>query len=217
MTKSTKEVASIAQAELRLAEAQAQLVAVESEAAQAAQVAKEMLERVGNGDTTITVDDLVRAAPEAERRAAIVPYYRKAVAAADSALRKVRTDEMVRSIETGSAGLLTYEQVQAKVEPYVQEIANVIGRLERELSVSADAHSVVFAALASTTAFGPRNLFPNGVSDSPLQVNKSMYDRTLSVNGVDYHDIRPETSSAGALDRVPAELARRRNQKSTDQ
>jgi hypothetical protein len=213
MTRSTQQGATAAQAEVRLADAQAQLLAVESEAARAAQVAKEMLEKVSSGDTAITVDDLVKAAPEAERRAAIVPHYRKAVAAAQQALRNVKTDELVSSIEAGSAGMLTYEQIQAKVMPYVKEIADVIDRLELDMAGSAEARKAVIAALGATTAHGPTNLLPNGQSDSPLQLNKSVWDRTLTVNGVDYPDIFPQAVSSMAFDKAQTEITRRRDQR----
>ncbi|MFD0044938.1 hypothetical protein ACFVGV_07090 [Pseudarthrobacter scleromae] len=210
MSKSTQEGASIAQAEIRLADAKAQLLAVESEAAQATQAAKKILEMVSSGDTTITVDDFVRAAPEAERRAAIVPHYRKAVTAAEQALRKVKTDELIRSIESGVAGLLTYEQLKEKVQPYVQEIVDVIGRLELDLATSANARRAVIAELGGTTAGGPPYLLPNGQSDSPLQLQKS--DRTLTVNGVDYPDIFIKGVVSTAFDKAQVEVARRRDQ-----
>jgi hypothetical protein len=65
----------------RLPAAQAQLSVDKGDVAEAVRVAVEIHERVISGDISVSVDDIVRADPEAERRAAAVPHYRKAVGA----------------------------------------------------------------------------------------------------------------------------------------
>lgn len=202
---------AVADAEARLAEAQAQLDSVESHAAEAAQESKDILQRLTAGDMTITVDDMVRAAPEAERRAAVVPHYRKAVAAAEQALRSARTNAMVARIQSGAAGLLTDEQLEKRLAPVVVDLADVFVRVEEDMEQAMAARLQVINSLAATTAHGPSYMFPNGQPDSPLQIHKSAGEDRFEVDGVEYRNYLPQGVVKVVVDKAFDEVERRRS------
>lgn len=202
---------AVADAEARLAKAQAQLASVESHAAEAAQESNDILQRLTAGDLTVTVDDMVKAAPEAERRAAVVPHYRKAAAAAEQALRTARTNALVARIQSGAAGLLTDEQLEKRLAPTVADLADVFVRVEEDMKQAMRARLQVINSLVDTTAHGPSYMFPNGQPDSPLQIHKSAGQDRFEVDGVVYRDYLPQGVVKVVIDKALHEVERRKS------
>lgn len=201
---------AVAEAEARLADAIDQLSGVENEAAEASRAAVDIHKRVSAGDTTITVEDMVRAAPEAERRAAIVPYYRQAVSSAERALRLARTDALVDRIESGAVGLVTEKQLEDRLAPVVSELADLFGNIEEEIEHAMSARSEVISSLAVTTAHGPSYMLPHGQPDSPLQFHRSGSPDRFEVKGVEYPEYVPRGVVKVAVELALDEVDRRR-------
>lgn len=203
-----------AEAMTRLTAAQAQLTVVENEAAEAARAAADIHERVSSGDTSVAVDDIVRAVPEAERRAAVVPHYRKAVGAAEQALRLARTADLVERIESGAAGLLTDIQLEKLFAPVESELVDIFLAIEEKVERAMRGRSQVISNLAATTANGPSYMLPHGQPDSPLQLHKSAGPDRFEVNGVEYRDYLPRGVVRVVIDNALDEVDRRRNAES---
>jgi len=203
-----------AEAMTRLTAAQAQLSVVEDDAAEAARVAADIHERVSSGDTSVAVDDIVKAVPEAERRAAVVPHYRKAVGAAEQALRLARTADLVDRIESGAAGLLTDKQLEERLAPAESELVDIFLGIEEKVVGAMRARLQVISSLAVTTAHGPSYMLPHGQPDSPLQLHRSASPDRFEVNGVEYRDYLPRGVVQVVIDNALDEVDRRRNAES---
>ncbi|MFJ6002732.1 hypothetical protein [Arthrobacter sp. NPDC092385] len=195
-------------------DAQAQAAEARRQADAARSAAATLEGRLRAGDSTVNVEELVKAGPAADRLAALADAYAATLPSFEAAIRQAHTDELLERISSGQ--ILSREAYSARVADLVQKIADFMEPLELALEPVAKRHLSNVHSLTHTTAYGSGFNYRNGNPRSPIRIGPS--DMSFDVDGTTYvMDLSLNSMMDNALSEAQRELSARRTARASAQ
>lgn len=209
MTHSTITAAAnaVANAEKALLEAGAKAQAAQQQAQAARSAAAHLQARLSQGDSSVSVEEIVAAGPEADRLETLAGAYGNAITGVEHALRVARTDAVLARVRGG--------EIRPRHERYDEhpsiaaKLADNLDSVEASLEQEQKAMNQIMGSLQETTAYDSSwsYRYPQGDNSSPIQMDRN---GSFEVDSATFDTFSPENDIESILDETKTEMARRR-------